>query len=180
MNNIYTTGHYVFRVFGIAQLIAVIWLIIWAIVKAIKFIKKNSLLKNRKQLVLSVICIIIATASLVFNIGWIRVFMTITLIPIIQPILFLVTNLYASKYFIEVPKLKIINFLFIITYLIFWILLPDGGDTGPLYCLFNLVHNDNFADVASSLSTLAGAAHIVFFVLQIIQFKKLKNKSESK
>lgn len=84
------------------------------------------------------------------------------------------------NFFVETPRLRIINFLFIITYLIFWILLPDGGDIGPSYCLFNLVRNDDFTDVAFAVSGIAGTAHIVLFGLQIIQFVKLKKKKASK
>lgn len=177
MANIFTMGYYVFSMlFGIVQFIAIIGLIILGIAKLIKLIKKNNLVGNKKSLVLSIICIIIATASLVLNMGWIRFGMIFMLIPIIQPILFLMTNLYASQFFVESPRLRIINFLFIITYLIFWVLLPDGGDIGPSYCLFNLVHNDDFTDVAFAVSWIVGTAHIVFFVLQIIQFVKIKKR----
>ncbi len=182
MANIFTMGSYIFfsMIFGIVKFVAIIGLIIWGIVKLIKLIKKNGLVKNKKPLVLSIICIIIATASLVLNMGWIRFGMIFMLIPIIHPILFLITNLYVSQFFVETPRLRIINFLFIITYLIFWILLPDGGDIGPSYCLFNLVRNDDFTDVAFAVSGIAGTAHIVLFGLQIIQFVKLKKKKASK
>lgn len=86
-------------IFGIVKFVAIIGLIIWGIVKLIKLIKKNGLVKNKKPLVLSIICIIIATASLVLNMGWIRFGMIFMLIPIIQPILFLITNLYVSQFF---------------------------------------------------------------------------------
>ena len=177
MTNIFTMVLYVFSIFfGIAQFVAIIGFIIWGIVKLIKLIKKNNLAKNKQPLFLSVICIFIATASVVLNMGWIRFGMIFMLIPIIQPILFLLTNLYASQFFGESPTLRIINYLFIITYLIFWVLLPDGDDMGPSYCLFNMVCNDDFTNVAFVVSGIAGATHIVFFVLQIIQFVKLKNK----
>ena len=176
MTNISKTGYYVFSaIFGIAQVIAITGIIIWGIAKLIKLFKKNNLTKN-KPLLLSVICIVIATLSLVLNIGWIRFCMIIMLIPIIHPILFLWTNLYASKLFVDSTILKIINYLFIATYLSFWVLLPDGGDVGPTYCLFNLVRNDAFTDVAWAVSVNAGIAHIVLFIIQIIGFLKLKKK----
>lgn len=177
MDNIFIMGSYVFSmILGIAQFVAITGLIIWGIVKSIKLLKKNKLVKRKKTLVLSIICIIIATASLVLNMGWIRFCMIFMLIPIIQPILFLMANLYASQFFDKSPRLRVINFLFIITYLIFWILLPDSGDTGPSYCLFNLIRNEDFTDVAFAVSWIVGIAHIVFFVMQIIQFAKLKKE----
>lgn len=180
MTNIIKMGYYIFSmIFGIVQFVAIIGLIIWGIAKVIKLLKKNRPIKNKKPLVLSIICIVIATASLVLNIGWIRFGMIIMLIPIIQPILFLMTNLYASQLFVDSPRLRITNYLFIATYLIFWVLLPDGGDIGPSYCLFNLVRNDAFTDVAWAVSGIVGIAHIVFFVLQIIQFVKIKKKKAS-
>lgn len=180
MTNIIKMGYYIFSmIFGIVQFVAIIGLIIWGIAKVIKLLKKNRPIKNKKPLVLSIICIVIATASLVLNIGWIRFGMIIMLIPIIQPILFLMTNLYASQLFVDSPRLRITNYLFIATYLIFWVLLPDGGDIGPSYCLFNLVRNDAFTDVAWAMSGIVGIAHIVFFVLQIIQFVKIKKKKAS-
>ena len=179
MANIIKIGYYIFSmILGIVQFVAIIGLIIWGIAKLIKLFKKNNLTKN-KLLLLSVICIVIATLSLVLNIGWIRFGMIIMLIPIIQPILFLMTNLYASQLFVDSPRLRITNYLFIATYLIFWVLLPDGGDIGPSYCLFNLVRNDAFTDVAWAMSGIVGIAHIVFFVLQIIQFVKIKKKKAS-
>ena len=177
MANMFTMGYYAFSmIFGILQFVAIIGFIIWGVVKLVKLIKKNNLVRNKKPLVISIICIIIATASLVLNIGWIRFGMIIMLIPIIQPILFLMTNLYASQFFVDSPRLRITNYLFIVTYLIFWILLPDGGDIGPSYCLFNLVQNDAFTDVAWAISWIVGIAHIVLFVIQIIQFVKIKKK----
>ena len=177
MANIIKMGYYIFSmILGIVQFVAIIGLIIWGIAKIIKLLKKNRLIKNKKPLVLSIICIVIATASLVLNIGWIRFCMIIMLIPIIQPILFLMTNLYASQLFVDSPRLRITNYLFIATYLIFWVLLPDGGDIGPSYCLFNLVRNDAFTNVAWAVSGIVGIAHIVFFVLQIIKFVKIKKR----
>ena len=45
---------------------------------------------------------------------------------------------------------------------------------GPLYCLFNLVRNDDFTNVAFVVSWIAGIAHILLFVIQIIQLAKIK------
>ena len=179
MENILKTGYSFFStIFGIAQILAIIGLIIWGIVNLIKLFKKNNL-KNKKPLLLSVLCIVIATASFVLNIGWIRFSMTIMLIPIIQPIVFLKTNLHASNFFCESSRLRVINYLFIATYLIFWVLLPDGGDIGPSYCLFNLVRNEVFTDAAWTVSGIAGMAHVVLFIIQIIEFVILKMKKLS-
>ena len=164
--------------FGGIQFLAIVGLIIFGIIKIIQLMKKNNLLKNKKALFVSIACIIIATASLVLNMGWLRFGMIFMLIPVIQPILFLVINLYASQFFAESRILRITNILFIVTYLIFWILLPDFGDMGPTYCLFNLVRNDAFTSMAFVVSGIAGITHIVFCVLQIIQFVKIKKQGQ--
>ena len=73
----------------------------------------------------------------------------------------------------------ITNYLFIATYVIFWVLLPDGGDIGPTYCLFNLVRNEAFTNLAWIVSGISGTAHVVLFVIQIIEFVILKKKKVS-
>ena len=50
-----------------------------------------------KTIVLSVISILVVVATWVFNLGWLRLFMTVVLIPHI--VLFVFMNLYSTKYF---------------------------------------------------------------------------------
>ena len=149
-------------------------LVAFVIIKLTTFVKKRQLLSNKKVLCISLACIFVATMSVIFNIGWLRVIMVWTLIPIIQPILFLVTNLYAAKHMDKMKSLKFINTIFIITYVLFWIFLPDFGDVGPSYFFFNLVRKDAIVSVALAITVVAGIAHFVLFIIQIIQFVRLK------
>ena len=165
--------------FGVVEIVVTLAVVIFGVKKIIELMKKHQFFKYKKPLVISFICIFIAALSFIFNIGWFRVMMFMTLIPIIHPIIFVITNIYSSQFSKEYRGLKLTNFLFIITYLIFWIMFPDGGDVGPGYFLFGLVRDDDLMAVAFVVSALAGVAHIALFVAQIVQILLIK-KNESR
>lgn len=128
-------------------------------------------------ILISIFSLIIAAASWIFNMGWIRFMMTLTLIPFIHAMIFFLTNLFTARYIDESQKLKILNLLFCITYMISYIFLPDGADTGGLYFFFGLIHNSTLSYVAQAISYIAFFAHIILFVMQIIQWVKQKKKA---
>ncbi|MBE7036870.1 MAG: hypothetical protein E7403_06230 [Ruminococcaceae bacterium] len=178
--NIFRFGYFAFSaIFGLLRLLAMVGLIVFGIIKMIQFIKKKHLFKHKKALIISLICIVVTAASWFFNMGWFRVIMTFMLIPIVQPLLFLITNLYASLYTAESPGVKVINLFFIITHLMFWVLLPDFADIGPTYFLFNLVRHDDLSMIALMVACMAGLAHIVLFIIQMVQFLKFKKRADS-
>ncbi len=149
--------------------------LIFSIIKA----KKKGEYTNLKMILSTVASIIIAGASWIFNMGWIRVILTIMLVPFIHAIVFFVTNLYISKYIRSSNKLKLLNVIFFVSYLMSYVLLPDGGDVGGVYVFFWLIHNDVLGYVCAVVCTFAIITHIVVFILQIIQVIKLKREIKS-
>lgn len=143
---------------------------IWGLIKA----RKNDTSDKKMVILLCVLSIVIAAVSWMANFGWIRFIMTFLLIPFIHAIIFFLTNLFVSSYVDKSRKLKMLNLFFIVTYLMFYIFLPDGGDIGGLYFFFGLIHNDTLLSIAEFILSIALPGHVVLFILQIIQVIALK------
>ncbi|MBQ2614820.1 MAG: hypothetical protein IJB80_05790 [Clostridia bacterium] len=162
-------------VFRVLQVLIVFGLILFGIIKMAKLIKKNKLFKNKKAWVVSVICMLVSTASLVFNIGFLRLVIIFALIPVMHPMILVTTNLYAAKYAEEIPKLKVVNRVLNLSYVIFWIFLPDIFTEGPSYFFFNLIHHQGLSVIAFVISGVSILVHIGCFMTQMGEIKKLKS-----
>ncbi len=143
---------------------------IWAIVKARKENGSNYI----KTIVITVSSMLVAAVSWVLNLGWLRLFMTFFMVPVIHGIVFFIANLCFAKYIDKSTKMKKMNMLFIITYLIAYIILPDGGDEGGMIFFFGLIQNHILSFVAMYASYIAFIGHIILFIMQIEQVKKIK------
>ena len=55
--------------------------------------------------------------------------------------------------------------------------MPDGGDIGGMYFFFGLIHSDTLSVAANFISSVACIAHIVLFILQIVEIRKIKENS---
>ena len=159
---------------GMMGLLLVIGLIVFGIVKAIKVLKQNNFYGKKRTMLMSIFYILIVIASWFLNMGWIRFFMTFLLIPFIHAVVFILTNFFATKYFDKSTKIRKLNLWFTISYLIAYLLMPDGGDIGGLYFFFGLIHNDTLSYVANFISSIAVMGHIVMFIMQIVEIKKIK------
>ena len=164
-------------------IIAVLVIVGGTIIAIVKSCKQGNHSK-RNAVLASVLCIVIAGFSWVLNMGWIRFIMTFMLIPFIHAIIFFLTNLFTAGYIPKSKKLRNMNIFFYITYLLFYILLPDGGDVGGMYVFFGLIHSDLFSNICNAISHAAILGHIVLLILQIIEVIKTKKsivkKQESK
>lgn len=129
---------------------------------------------KRNAILTSLLCVVVAGFSWIFNMGWIRFIMTFMLIPFIHAIIFFLINLFTACYIHKSKKLRNINISFCLTYLLFYILLPDGGDVGEMYVFFGLIHSNLFSSICNTISSLVVLAHIVLFILQIIEIVKTK------
>lgn len=157
----------------IAFVVAIVVIIggtILGIVKA----RKNNSFNSKKVIFRTVGSITIVAISWILNFGWLRFFMTFLLVPVIHGIIFFLANVFFAKYIEQSSKMSKFNLLFFITYLISYLLLPDGGDIGEMYFFFGLIHNDAFSIVANFISSVAGTAHIILFVLQIVEMSRIK------
>lgn len=130
-----------------------------------------------KIVLTTILCIAIAAVSWVFNMGWIRFIMTILLIPFIHAIIFFLVNFFSSKYIQISKKAKNIYTVLCITYLVFYLLLPDGGDTDELYVFFGLIHSNVFAYICRFISSWAGLGHIALLILQTIEIINMRKNN---
>lgn len=155
--------------------------LIWGIICLIRLLFKLKKL-NRPEIFkyyfLMIMCILIMAASWLLNMGWYRIILTWLAFPIIHLVLFIIINgkillkLFCSK------ALKVYTLLSYVSYLLFYLMLPDGGDIGTMYILFSLFHNNTVAYIAGVLSVTSFFAHIVFTVFQFIEIRRLKHISK--
>lgn len=143
------------------------------LVKSIISSKKGDSLKLKYTLI-SILCVIIAIVSWVLNMGWLRFIMTFLAVPIIHTIAFMIINSFTLSYVDKSAKLKRYIILSYITYLLGYILLPDGGDVGTMYVFFGLIHNNIVAGISYFLSSISFIGNIVILILQIIERTKIK------
>lgn len=156
----------------VASIVVVVGGSIWGMLRAGKINSSN----KKKVILLSILATFIAAVSWILNMGWIRLIMTFLLIPFIHVIIFFSTNLFMSSYVDKSRNIKILNLLFIMTYSLIYIFLPDAGDYGEMYFLFGLIHSDLLSNIACGIAGVSFLGHIVLFVLQIIYAVKTKKK----
>ncbi len=153
--------------------LALIGLIIFFVIKSLK---KHSNTK-KKALVISFVCFFTVAVSWVLNMGWYRFILIVAwfFIPIIGTGMLFVTNVAAAGCFEHSRRIKILNLLFIITYLAGNLLFPDGGDIGEMYFFFGLIYSNDLANMAFVASGIAFVAHIALFIWQIIEICRIKS-----
>ncbi len=154
-------------------LCAAIGLTIWLFLKA-KRIAHDRKISMKIPVLVSLVVILVAAVSWILNFGWFRVFLTIWMIPLIHAVIFFITNLFAVCYTDKSKTLKLLNRLFILTYILAYVFFPDGGDIGEAYFFFGLIHNDKLSYIAYAVSHIIFLAHIVLLILQIIQMVKIR------
>lgn len=159
----------IFLLFILAIVTAVAIFII-NIVKA----KRSRDYTKLKYNLLSAVCILLVAVSWFTNIGWVRV-ITIIIPPIHALLLFFIINGTASQSRFSTRLVWYIR-LSCITYLLANVLLPDGGDIGPMYVFFGLIKNNSVAYLCSAVSELLFAANIVFLVLQLVEARRVKKR----
>ena len=147
------------------------------LVKSIISSKKNGNHLKLKYNLVAILLVIVATSSWVLNMGWLRFIMTFLAVPIIHTIAFMIINNFSLSYIDKSVKLKRFVILSYITYLAGYLFLPDGGDVGPMYVFFGLIHNDIIASISYNISSIAFVGNIVILFLQIVERKKIKNLS---
>jgi len=119
-----------------------------------------------------VLCIIVMIVSWCMNMGWYRFILTFFAVPVIHAVGFAVMN---GIFLFKLPysgKLKVYTIFSYVTYLLTYICFPDGGDIPTKYVFFGLIKNDTVAEVFGVISLISMVAHIVFAILQIIEFRR--------
>ncbi len=161
--------------FVLVNVIVIVGGVVWAICKALKMNDKKGL----RAVIFSILCILVAACSWIFNFGWLRFILTFMLVPFIHAIIFFITNTCASKYIDRSKKMKVYVWLFYITYLCAYVTLPDGADIGPTYMFFGLIKSDSASSIGFLVAYISCMIHIIAFILQSVQILKLKKKEKT-
>lgn len=163
--------------FALAALSAVFG-VVWIAIRA----KKSGARYLKRMLILLLSAVIVAAASWLLNFGWLRFFLTLFLVPFTHGIAFLLTNVLLVRHFDDSRNLRIMNLFFILSYMLAYVFLPDGGDIGEMYFFFGLIESNFWSDVAFYVAGTALGAHLLLFILQIVevcQIKKEKRTNEA-
>lgn len=146
----------------------------------VRFIQDLNSTNKVKYNILSILFIIIVGISWVMNLGWIRV---IFIIPMIfHAILFYFSNSSYHRNNDKISKpMNLVNSAVYGTYLLFYILLPDGGDTEDSIRVFlGFIKNEMFVDIAAVISQLLLVANLILIIIQIIYTVKVKRELRNK
>ena len=155
---------------GAAGVVAFIVFVICGIIKC----RKQSNTAGVRSIVISVLCVLIACCAWIFNMGWLRFIMTILQVPVIYTVIFIISTVRAAPYSQCSERLRRLNVLCCITYDASYILLPDGGDTGELYCIFGLIKNDTVAYILAGVAPLCAIASIILMIMRSKECKILR------
>ena len=122
--------------------------------------------------ILMLVCVVIMIPSWIFNLGWIRVFLTMILFPIVHLVAFVIINISVLKKLHLSAKLKTYTALSYVSFVFAYLLFPDAGDVGTMYFFFGLIHNDVAAYIAMIAALVCFVAHVVCTILQLGEVKK--------
>ena len=129
---------------------------------------------------LSITLILIMLASWILNMGWLRFALTFFLVPLMLPILFIIGNNIACKYFSTSKWIKIVTLISLITFLPPHLLVADGGDIGELYLFFGLVVSNKISYIAMPTGIVLFFINIGAIICQLIMAIVLKIASRKK
>ena len=163
-------------IFTIISLAIKLLVCVLCVFKLEKALLSDKTPQKKKALLISIVSIFIVLISGIFNIGWIRFALLVSFVPFTHALAFVTMNLYSAKYAQHSNKIKIYNLLFIATYMVASILLPDGGDIGEMYFCFGLIHSDSLADKAVLASGILFTAHAILLIMQLLEIRRI-NKS---
>lgn len=163
----------------LVALIVLAWVVgvIAAIVAIVRTCKKSKVKHNRLAIgwyVISVFCVLIMLISWVFNMGWYRVILTWFMFPVIHSIIFLWVNFKVAS---EISRSNGLNkplLVSCITYLLPYLIFPDGGDIGGMYLFFGLIRNDTVANIMSMIAPIILIIHVAVLIWSYLLFRRNK------
>lgn len=124
----------------------------------------------------SILFIAVMLASLLLNLGWLRLVLTYTLFPVIHSVIFFLGNNFSAKYIAENEAVKYITISSYATFLLPHILMPDTADIGEAYMFFHIIESSAIAGVCTKLGLLIFAVHIALVFTQYILCICLRRK----
>ena len=141
--------------------------------------------KNRMHtilyMVISIICIIIGYLARYYNPGWLFIILGPLLLQ--HGGIFTVANYMLSKKTEGSVLAKILFIFSCLTFIAFYILMPDGGDTGGGYAVFQTIRDETLLNMMGSIGFFCFIINIVLIIFSFSIRKKtsdnLKDRSKS-
>ncbi len=158
--------------------VAVLFLVfklICAVIKTIKMKRFNVIAYT----FISILCVAIAAVSWIFNMGWLRLILTLVAFPFVHAVLFVVIIAKSSAKVSLSVNLKKYIILSHITYIASYLLLPDGGDYGEMSFFFALIESNIVGSVAMFIALACFAAHAACLFACVTETKKLKSQTDT-
>lgn len=159
-----------FQILGILLPIAVVAAVVFVIYWLTHTVEMNKEIGNKagnRYVLLTVVCILVAGASWIFNFGWLRVFLSLIGFPLFYGALFCFANCKAAARAAESRTMRKYILWSCITYVTAYFCFPDAGDVGEMPVFFSLIRNDMVADIALVVSVVAFVANIVLMIVEI-------------
>ena len=153
-------------------IIAAIVFVLGLLLKSFLIYKKSTSITSLKYNLICDLFVVIVVLSWFFNMGWLRFIFTFLAAPFVHSIIFIIMINKAIPYIEKSIKLKRFLFISYITYILTYLLLPDGGDTGTMYMFFGLIHNDIITSISYQLARISFVANIIMLILQIREKRK--------
>ena len=163
------------KIAGIALLIGIIVGIIF-IVKKVKQTKLNGVKISKKWCLITIFTVVIMFLSWLFNIGWFRIILMWIPIPLLHTIFFMLINFKASAKVLSFKNLEKYMIYSCVTFLLSYLLFPDGGDIGEMYFFFGLIRSNFLSGIVMFIAVPLWIANIVFLILEYLELKKCKDQ----
>ena len=146
------------------------------IAKAHKRSKTHSDKISKIWYAIIIISVVIMFFSWIFNMGWYRFILIWIPIPFIHTIAFLFINIKTANKVSSFQSLKKYIIFSCTTYLLSYLLFPDGGDVGGMYLFFGLIRNDMIANIMMCIAPIIFIVNIAILILECVALKKCKSE----
>ncbi len=164
---------------AVLRIILLVVIIAFGIIKCTQRYIISNFDGKGKSFIISAVSILVVYATwgiYLFNKGWIRLFMTVLLLPFIHGAVFFKINVSCAKHFYKSRKLKRLNFWFVVTYIFSNLSMPDFNDFLWGFFLFRPIQNNVTFVSAFAVSAVVFAVHIFLLVKQIKEIKRVNGE----
>lgn len=166
-----------FQILGVLLPVAVVAAVVFVTYWLIHTVRMNKEIGNKagnRYVLLTVVCLLLAGAAWLFNLGLVHVLLSWCGLPLFYGAFFCFANCKAAARAADIDRVKKYIRWSCVTYLIAYVCFPDVGFEGEMYVLFSLIRSDTVSTVALCLSLAAFVANIILSILEIIMASKWK------
>ena len=161
---------------GIFVIVIGVKFIVRILRKEAQIVKANGNRISKKWYLVIISSVFVTLVSWIFNMGWYRVILTWIPIPLIHTIAFLIINIKSANRVSIYKFLRKYIILSSVTYLLAYLLLPDGGDIGGMYLFFSLIRNDSIANIMMYISLIIFIVNIAVLSIEYLELRKCKSQ----